>query len=161
MPQRLDWAEVNAACEALTEGEDSLTRDIVTRLAEKWTLWTLAELAAADAPLRFSRIMERVEGVSQKSLTKVLRQLERDGLVTRVVFPEVPPRVEYAITAIALEMLELIHPLWAWAAANVGKFQAAQTAYDLRLARRNLTNPAPPDTRRAPPGPGSKTEVQT
>jgi DNA-binding HxlR family transcriptional regulator len=131
MAQRLDWAEVNAACEALTEQQDSLTRDIVTRLAEKWTLWALAELAAADAPLRFSRLMERVEGVSQKSLTKVLRQLERDGMVTRTVFAEVPPRVEYAITDLALEMLDLVHPLWRWAAANVGKFQAAHADYDL------------------------------
>jgi DNA-binding HxlR family transcriptional regulator len=130
MDKRIDWAEANTACEALTENEDSLTRDIVMRLAEKWTLWTLAELAEANAPMRFSRLMERVEGVSQKSLTKVLRQLERDGLVTRVVFAEVPPRVEYAITELALEMLELVHPLWKWAATNVAKFQAAQAAYD-------------------------------
>lgn len=130
--KKINWEEASAACEALTENEDSLTRDIVTGLAEKWTLWTLAELAAADAPLRFSRLMERVEGVSQKSLTKVLRQLERDGLITRVVFAEVPPRVEYTITDLALEMLELIHPLWAWAAANVARFQAAQASYDAR-----------------------------
>jgi DNA-binding HxlR family transcriptional regulator len=136
MSLRLDWAEVNAACEALTEQQDSLTRDIVTRLAEKWTLWALAELAEADAPLRFSRLMERVEGVSQKSLTKVLRQLERDGLVTRAVFAEVPPRVEYEITDLALEMLELVHPLWRWAAANVGKFQASHADYDLQRGAR-------------------------
>ena len=132
MKKRIDWAEANAACEALTEGQDSLTREIVTRLAEKWTLWALAELAAAREPMRFSRLMERVEGVSQKSLTKVLRQLERDGLVTRVVFAEVPPRVEYETTELALEMLELVHPLWVWAAANVAKFQAAEAAYALR-----------------------------
>ena len=130
MGKGIDWAEINEACEALTENEDSLTRDIVTGISEKWTLWTLAELAAADAPMRFSRLMERVEGVSQKSLTKVLRQLERDGLVTRVVFAEVPPRVEYATTELALEMLDLVHPLWRWAAINVAKFQAARAAYD-------------------------------
>jgi DNA-binding HxlR family transcriptional regulator len=132
MANRINWAEANAACEALTENEDSLTRDIVTRLAEKWTLWTIAELAASDRPMRFSRLMERVEGVSQKSLTKVLRQLERDGLVIREVFAEVPPRVEYQTTELALEMLDLVHPLWKWAAANVAKFQAAQTTYDSR-----------------------------
>ena len=132
MAKRIDWAEANAACEALTENEDSLTRDIVTQLAEKWTLWTLAELAASERPMRFSRLIERVEGVSQKSLTKVLRQLERDGLVIRAVFAEVPPRVEYKTTQLALDMLELVHPLWKWAAANVAKFQAAQAAYDLR-----------------------------
>jgi DNA-binding HxlR family transcriptional regulator len=128
----INWAEANAACEAMTEAEDSLTREIVMRLAEKWTLWALAELAEAKAPMRFSRLMERVEGVSQKSLTKVLRQLERDGLVTRKVFPEVPPRVEYAITGLSLEMLSLVHPLWKWAATNVAKFQQAHAAYDRR-----------------------------
>ena len=141
--KKIDWAEANAACEALTENEDSLTRDIVTRLAEKWTLWTLAELAAADSPVRFSRLMKQVEGVSQKSLTKVLRQLERDGLVTRVVFAEVPPRVEYEITELALEMLDLVHPLWKWAATHVAKFQAAQADYDLKHA----TAPPHPATR--------------
>jgi DNA-binding HxlR family transcriptional regulator len=130
MKKSIDWAEANAACEALTGAEDSLTREIVMRLAEKWTLWAMAELAEANAPMRFSRLMERVEGVSQKSLTKVLRQLERDGLVTREVFAEVPPRVEYAITDLAVEMLELVHPLWRWAATNVAKFHAAHAAYD-------------------------------
>jgi DNA-binding HxlR family transcriptional regulator len=127
---RIDWAEANAACEALTEKQDSLTREIVTRLAEKWTLWAMAELAEAQTPLRFSRLMERVEGVSQKSLTKVLRQLERDGLVTREVFAEVPPRVEYAITYLALEMLELVHPLWRWTTVNIAKFESAHAEYD-------------------------------
>ena len=82
--------------------------------------------------MRLSRVMERAEGVSQKSLTKVLRQLERDGLVTRTVFAEVPPRVEYAITELALEMLDLVHPLWRWAATNFARFQAAKAAYDLK-----------------------------
>jgi DNA-binding HxlR family transcriptional regulator len=132
MKRRIDWAKANAACEAMTEREDSLTRDIVMRLADKWTLWALAELAEADAPMRFSRLMGQVEGVSQKSLTKVLRQLERDGLVTRRVFAQVPPRVEYTITELALEMLELVHPLWAWAARNVGRFAAAHASYDAR-----------------------------
>ena len=136
MAKRIDWIEANAACEALTENEDSLTRDIITGLSEKWTLWALAELAAAAAPLRFSRLMERVEGVSQKSLTKVLRQLQRDGLVTRMVFAEVPPRVEYTITELALEMLELVHPLWQWAAANVSRFQSAQADFDRDQAAR-------------------------
>src|ERR1700679_3304948 len=136
MKNTINWAEANAACEALSENEDSLTREIVMRLAEKWTLWALAGLAEAKAPMRFSRLMERVEGVSQKSLTKVLRQLERDGLVTREVFAEVPPRVEYAITELALDMLGLVHPLWKWAATNVAKFQAAQATYDGRHTSR-------------------------
>ncbi len=130
--KRIDWAETNAACEVMEPGHETLARTIVTQMAEKWTLWTMAVLAEAGAPMRFSRVMEQVEGVSQKSLTKTLRQLERDGLVTRVVFAEVPPRVEYAITELGMEMLEQVHPLWQWATANVGRFVEAQARYDAK-----------------------------
>lgn len=75
---------------------------MVTRVAEKWTLRTLAVLAEADEPMRLSWVMEKVEDMSQKSLMKTLRQLERDGLVTREVFPELPPRVEYEATGLGL-----------------------------------------------------------
>jgi DNA-binding HxlR family transcriptional regulator len=127
---KIDWDAANAACEALGPGAETLARDMVTRMAEKWTLWTLAVLAEAGCPLRFSRVMEHVEDVSQKSLTKTLRQLERDGLVTRTVFPEVPPRVEYEITGLGLEMLEQVHPLWVWAVENLERFQMAQAKFD-------------------------------
>lgn len=128
----IDWTETNAACEALGPGGETLARDMVTRMAEKWTLWTLAVLAEAGGPMRFSRVMEKVEDVSQKSLTKTLRQLERDGLVTRAVFPEVPPRVEYEVTDLGLEMLEQVHPLWLWAVKNLERFQQAQAKFDQR-----------------------------
>lgn len=129
---KVDWVAANEACEALGPEMDSLVRETVTRMAEKWTLWTLAVLAENGEPMRFSRVMEQVEGVSQKSLTKTLRQLERDGLVTRVVFAEVPPRVEYAVTELGLEMLEQVHPLWVWAVENLERFRAAQAEFDGR-----------------------------
>jgi DNA-binding HxlR family transcriptional regulator len=130
--QKINWEETNATCEAMGPERESLARMIVTQMAEKWTLWTMAVLAEAGGPLRFSRVMEYVEGVSQKSLTKTLRQLERDGLVTRVIFAEVPPRVEYAITELGVEMLEQVHPLWMWAVKNVGRFEAAREEFDGR-----------------------------
>jgi len=130
--KRINWVEANAACDEMSPMEESAARAIVTQMAEKWTLWTMAVLAEGAAPMRFSRVMEQVEGVSQKSLTKTLRQLERDGLVTRAVFAEVPPRVEYAITALGLEMLEQVHPLWVWASANVARFLEARDRYDAR-----------------------------
>lgn len=128
--KKIDWVATNAACEALLPGQDELARELVSRMGENWALWTLAVLDEAAKPLRFSRVMEYVEGVSQKSLTKTLRQLERDGLVTRVVFPEVPPRVEYAITPIGQEILEQVHPLWLWTVKNVARFEQAQERYD-------------------------------
>ena len=128
----IDWAAANDACVLLGPERDSLAREVVNQMADKWTLWTMAVLAEAGSPMRFSRVMEQVEGVSQKSLTKTLRQLERDGLVTRVVFPEVPPRVEYTITPLGVAMLEQMHPLWLWAVANLGSFEAARREYDGR-----------------------------
>ncbi|WP_158824031.1 helix-turn-helix domain-containing protein [Granulicella sp. S156] len=124
------WDEAAALCDSLSEDQDTLTREIVTRLADKWTLWVMSVLAEAGEPLRFSRVLEQVEGVSQKSLTKTLRQLERDGLVTRKMFAEVPPRVEYAITPIGVEMLEHVEPLWSWVAKSVGRFQQARIVFD-------------------------------
>jgi DNA-binding HxlR family transcriptional regulator len=126
------WKQINAACDALSETEEDLTRDMVMKLADKWSLWTLAVLAEAGGPLRFTRLMEQVEGVSQKSLTKTLRSLERDGLVTRQVFAEVPPRVEYTITALGLELLSHVEPLWNWVAGSVGKFLLARMEFDAR-----------------------------
>ena len=126
----IDWEEANTACERLAPQQDDLVRTIVTQVAEKWTLWTMAVLDAAGGPLRFTRVMEQVEGVSQKSLTKTLRQLERDGLVTRAVFPEVPPRVEYEITELGTALLEQVHPVWLWAVENVGRFEEARRRYE-------------------------------
>jgi DNA-binding HxlR family transcriptional regulator len=105
---------------------------MVASIADKWSLWTMSVLAAHAEPMRFSRVMEQVEGVSQKSLTKTLRSLERDGLVTREVFAEVPPRVEYAITPLGTEMLDHVAPLWLWVAKAVRRFHDARVAFDAR-----------------------------
>jgi DNA-binding HxlR family transcriptional regulator len=126
------WKDINAACEALSDNEEALTREMMMRLADKWSLWTLAILAEAGAPLRFTRLMEQVAGVSQKSLTKTLRSLERDGLVTRQVFAEVPPRVEYTITALGSELLSHVEPLWNWVSKSLGSFETARMRFDAR-----------------------------
>lgn len=117
-------------CEQLGVEEERLAREIVNRLADKWSLWTMAVLAKAKAPMRFSRIQEQVQGVSQKSLTKTLRQLERDGLLIRKIFAEVPPRVEYQINPIGVDMLAKVEPLWLWVVENVQRFQAARKSFD-------------------------------
>jgi len=126
---RFRWEDIKDYCEKLTESEDALTREMVSRVSDKWSLWTLSVVAAPRKPMRFSRIMEQVEGISQKSLTKTLRGLERDGLITRKVFAEVPPRVEYAITSLGSEMLDNVAPLWLWVAKNVQRFQDSRAAF--------------------------------
>jgi DNA-binding HxlR family transcriptional regulator len=130
MESRFSWERIKDFCETLTEGEDALTREMVSRISDKWSLWTMSVVAEFGQPMRFSRIMDQVEGISQKSLTKTLRGLERDGLITREVFAEVPPRVEYTITALGSEMLDNVAPLWLWAAKSVPRFQGCRAAFD-------------------------------
>jgi DNA-binding HxlR family transcriptional regulator len=129
---KFSWDQIKDYCETLTEAEDALTREMVSRISDKWSLWTMSVIAEFGEPMRFSRIMDQVEGISQKSLTKTLRGLERDGLVTRKVFAEVPPRVEYTITALGTEMLDNVAPLWLWVAKKVQRFQACRNAFDGR-----------------------------
>jgi len=126
---RFRWEDVKDYCETLTENEEELTREMVSCVSDKWSLWTLSVVARPRKPMRFSRIMEQVEGISQKSLTKTLRGLERDGLITRKVFAEVPPRVEYTITALGSELLDNVAPLWLWLAKNVRRFQDCRAAF--------------------------------
>ena len=129
---QFSWEHIKEFCETLTDDEDLLTREMVARISDKWSLWTMSVIVEHRRPMRFSRIMENVAGVSQKSLTKTLRGLERDGLVTREVFAEVPPRVEYAITPLGAEMLNNVAPLWLWVAKSVRRFQKARSAFDGR-----------------------------
>ena len=131
---RLGWEHIKDFCETLTEAEEALAVEMVSRISDKWSLWTMSAIAELGQPMRFSRIMDQVEGISQKSLTKTLRGLERDGLITREVFAEVPPRVEYTITALGSEMLDNVAPLWLWVAKRVQRFQDCRAAF----ARREL-----------------------
>lgn len=137
---RFGWEDIKDFCETLTEAEDALTRDLVSRISDKWSLWTMSVIAQSGLPMRFSRIMDQVDGISQKSLTKTLRGLERDGLVTRQVFAEVPPRVEYAITALGSEMLDHVAPLWLWVAKRVQSFHDHRAAFDRRERRPGKTD---------------------
>jgi DNA-binding HxlR family transcriptional regulator len=139
--KKINWEAANAICGKLSDEQDQLVREIVTQISEKWTLWTMSVLAAAGVPMRFSRVMEQVEGVSQKSLTKTLRQLENSGLVTRVVFAEVPPRVEYEITQLGEDLLAQLHPVWLWTVMNVKKFEAARTKYSGKNRKNAWTQP--------------------
>src|ERR1700723_3535891 len=137
---RFSWEDIKSFCETLTEAEDELTRELVSRISDKWSLWTMSVIAGRRQPMRFSRIMDQVEGISQKSLTKTLRGLERDGLITREVFAEVPPRVEYTITALGSEMLDNVAPLWIWVTKRVQRFQDCRAAFDHRGLRPGKKN---------------------
>jgi DNA-binding HxlR family transcriptional regulator len=112
--------------ETLTQAEDRLAREVLERMTARWSLSVMRILAQANGPLRFSRVLERVEGISQKALTQTLRTLERDGLITRTLYPQVPPRVEYELTALGCELLVLVASLWRGVVVKLPDFAAAQ-----------------------------------
>ncbi|MCF6428127.1 helix-turn-helix transcriptional regulator [Amycolatopsis tucumanensis] len=103
-------------------------------LANKWTLLVLSFLRRSDGPVRFNELRRRLEGITQKSLTQTLRALERDGLVDRAVYPTVPPRVEYSLTALGTQVGDMFNVLGEWAEEHVGEILAAREAFDNRPA---------------------------
>lgn len=112
-------------CASLTADQAELVRQIMSRAADKWSLWTLSHLAM-NGPTRFSRLLDHVTGISQKSLTVTLRQLARDGLVTRTVTVRSPIRVDYEATALGIELIRQIDPLWTWVMRNHDMFAQAR-----------------------------------
>ncbi|KKZ86306.1 transcriptional regulator [Rhizobium phaseoli] len=111
-------------CCDMTDEQDARARALIERAAAKWPLRILHVLSDAGAPLRFSRLMERVEGISQKVLTQTLRTLENDGLIIRTLYPQVPPRVEYELTPLGRDLLMQVATLWRWIVERLGDFDA-------------------------------------
>ncbi|MEU8330501.1 helix-turn-helix domain-containing protein [Micromonospora sp. NPDC048839] len=107
---------------------DCPTRRILDRIGDRWTVLIVGALW--DGSARFSELRRRVEGVSQKMLTQTLRGLERDGLVRRTVYPEVPVRVEYALTEAGRTLRGPLRALEEWSITHLGDVSAAQEAYD-------------------------------
>lgn len=106
------------------------TRQVLSRIADKWTTLIIGILE--DGPKRFSEIQRGIEGISQKMLTQTLRSLERDGLITRTVYAEVPPRVEYALTPLGETLCAPIAAIRQWAEDYIGEVSRAQVSYDSR-----------------------------
>src|SRR3984957_9705560 len=96
---------------------EALVREIIERVADKWTMLVL-EVLEEHGVVRFTRLGERVGGISQKMLTKTVRQMERDGLVKRTVHPVIPPRVEYELTALGSSLGQAFCGVWIWAEKN-------------------------------------------
>jgi DNA-binding HxlR family transcriptional regulator len=113
----------------------ALVNDLIDQVADKWTMLVL-EALTEHAPLRFSRLADKVTGISQKMLTQTVRQMERDGLVTRTIYPEVPPRVEYELTPLGLTLGGAFCGVWVWASDNLKAVERARQAFDARAKPR-------------------------
>ena len=103
---------------------------VLARVGDKWSVLIVALLG--DGPKRFNEIKRMVGGISQRMLTLTLRGLERDGLVTRTVFPTVPPRVDYELTELGRSLWRPVEALGAWARANQAEIEAARHRFDSR-----------------------------
>jgi DNA-binding HxlR family transcriptional regulator len=117
------FKDINGLCDRMTDEDCHRVRDILEHLTNRWALWSMSELARAGAPLRFSELQRRMEGVTQKVLTQTLRMLESNGLVRRTVYAEVPPRVDYVLTDIGKDLLAETLPLWIWVARRLPAFE--------------------------------------
>lgn len=106
------------------------TRQILDLIADKWATLVIGLLAQRTK--RFAELQRQIEGISQKMLTQTLRGLERDGLVRRTVYAEVPPRVEYTLTPLGETLCEPIMALIQWSEANIEAVEAARQRYDQR-----------------------------
>jgi DNA-binding HxlR family transcriptional regulator len=111
------------------------TRELLDRIADKWTTLIIGTLSVAS-PLRFGELRQQVSGISQKMLTQTLRDLERDGLVSRTLFPVIPPRVEYALTPLGRTLQEPLGAIALWSERHMPEVRAAQEAFDANGSRR-------------------------
>jgi DNA-binding HxlR family transcriptional regulator len=115
---------------------EALVKDVIGRVADKWTMLVL-EALTEKGELRFTRLSEEVEGISQKMLTQTLRVMERDGLLTRTVHPVVPPKVEYKLTDLGMGLGAAFCGVWVWASDNLQQIERARSDFDKRNAAAN------------------------
>ncbi|CAN5282585.1 helix-turn-helix domain-containing protein [soil metagenome] len=109
------------------------TRVLLDRIADKWTVLLLGTLNGG--PMRFNALKRRVEGVSQKMLSQTLRQMERDGMVTRTAEATVPVSVTYAVTPLGSTLVAALQPMIDWAETQMPVVERAQAAFDHRQSR--------------------------
>ncbi len=108
--------------------EDCEVRQILDRIADKWSLLVIALLQGRT--LRFTELKRQIDGISQRMLTSTLRQLERDGLIERTVHPVVPPRVDYALSPLGSTLHSTVQALVTWTELNQNEIAAARARYD-------------------------------
>lgn len=108
---------------------EHLSHDLIGQIADKWTM-IVFEALGEHGTMRFSELRKAVPGISQKMLTQTLRQMERIGIISRTVFPVIPPRVEYCATDLGRSLGPAICNLWTWVEQNAQTMAAAQARFD-------------------------------
>ena len=124
-------------------------REILGRIGDKWSLFIIFRLG--DGPQRFTTLKRAVDGISQRMLTVTLRGLERDGIVSRTMYPVMPPRVDYALTPLGHTLLDAVGALMAWVDEHLPEVDAARDAYDARSPGGDPELPVPAPRRQSDP----------
>lgn len=114
------------------KAEHCRAREILDRVGDKWSLQVIALLG--ERTKRFTELKREIDGISQRMLTVTLRGLERDGIVTRTVYPVVPPRVDYSLTPMGATLMDAASTLVLWAENHLTEIDAARAEYDARAA---------------------------
>jgi len=119
---------MNSGKRVFHNNEDCPVRNVVAQIGDKWSLLIL--FALVDGPERFNALKSRIEGISQRMLTQTLRDLEREGYISRTVYPEVPVRVEYALTELGKGIVKPLYELVLWADKHQPTIERARKTYD-------------------------------
>lgn len=119
---------------------DCPSREVLDLIANKWSALLIQVLGAGTA--RHGELLRKVGGISQKMLTQTLRELERNGLVSRVTYPVVPPMVEYSLTPLGRSLGEIVLPVAEWAERNLGAILSARRKFEQHKARAEWQDPA-------------------
>ncbi|MFD2469321.1 winged helix-turn-helix transcriptional regulator [Amycolatopsis silviterrae] len=120
--------QITGPCQAWPE-DSAFVREVLDRIGDKWTVLTISTLSAGS--LRYSDLQASVLGISQRMLTQTLKHLERDGLITRTAYAEVPPRVEYALTDLGRSLIDAVRAMADWAVAHHGEIAGNRAASEL------------------------------
>ncbi|MBT2297359.1 winged helix-turn-helix transcriptional regulator [Pseudomonas fluorescens] len=122
-------SQAQAICQTLREEDDGVRREVLAHAGSRWSLGILHALGVYGR-MRHAEIKRQMSGVTQRMLTKTLRALERDGLLIRREFDEIPPRVEYELTPLGMGLLIRMSPIWTWVVENVDDFRKARRSFD-------------------------------
>ncbi|UZE15748.1 helix-turn-helix transcriptional regulator [Pseudomonas sp. B21-054] len=135
-------------CQSLREDDDGVRREVLAHAGSRWSLGILHALGVYGS-MRHAEIKKQLAGVTQRMLTKTLRSLERDGLLIRRAFDEIPPRVEYELTPLGMGLLIRMSPIWTWVVENVDDFRKARRTFDSQDGHKpswQIPTPIPADT---------------
>ncbi|BCP54241.1 HxlR family transcriptional regulator [Kaistia sp. 32K] len=123
-------SKTNETASSIDSKDRALAREMIDRIGDKWTLLIIATLGEREQ-MRFTELLDGIEGISQKMLTKTLRQLERDGLLSRKVYPVIPPKVEYRLTPLGRSLLALVTGICTWVSSHLPEIENARREFAL------------------------------